>query len=127
MNKIFFEYFYNMKPSEEYIYKQPQKYQDIMLCVWDTIRNNIPDTELLYKWGIPYVYYKKKPFVYLAPNHKKGFVDVGFAKGFQLTQNLDKLIDENRNTVKSLRYFSLEEIENDVLIAVLEEASRLYP
>lgn len=116
-----------MKPSEEYIYKQPQKYKDIMLCVLDIICKEVPETEVLFKWGIPYVYYKKKPFVYLAPNHKKGFVDVGFAKGFQLTQHLDKLIDENRNTVKLLRYFSLEDIDIVILIAIVEEATKLYP
>lgn len=69
---------------------------------------------------------QKEPFVYLAPNHKKGFVDIGFAKGFLLAQHLDKLIEENRNTVKSLRYFSLEDIDTVVLIALVDEAVMLY-
>lgn len=45
----FFEYFYKMKPSEEYIYKQPQKYKDIMLCVLDTINKEVPEAEVLFK------------------------------------------------------------------------------
>lgn len=68
----------------------------------------------------------KKPFCYLAPNHKKGFLDVGFAKGFQLKRNQDVLVDENRNTVKSLRYYSIEEINNTILIDVIIEARSLY-
>ena len=70
--------------------------------------------------------FQKKPFCYLAPNHKKGFLDVGFAKGFELKRNQETLVDENRNTVKSLRYYSIEEIDNAVLIDVVLEAKLLY-
>lgn len=115
-----------MKPAQEYILHQPEKYREILYHVISVIENNLPDVTLLFKWGIPYFYYHKKPFCYLAPNHKKGFVDVGFAQGFKLKSNQEHLIDENRNTVKSLRYFSLEAIDNIVLIAVLKEALTLY-
>ena len=62
----------------------------------------------------------------MAPNHKKGFLDAGFAKGFELKRNQETLVDENRNTVKSLRYYSIEEIDNAVLIDVVLEAKLLY-
>ena len=62
----------------------------------------------------------------MATNHKKGFLDVGFAKGFKLKRNQEVLVDENRNTVKSLRYFSIEDIDNEVLIDVISEAKLLY-
>lgn len=115
-----------MKPTQEYIFRQPEKYQVIVLHIIDVVREIIPEVELLFKYGIPYFYYKKKPFCYLAPNHKKEFVDVGFARGFQLKQNQKFLIGDNRNTVKSLRYFSLEEIDNSVLTSVIEETMSLY-
>lgn len=115
-----------MKPAEAYIFNQPHLYQSIMLHLYQVIQQNVSDTELLFKWGIPYVYYKKKPFCYLAPNHKKGFVDLGFAKGFQLQRNQSDLVDEKRNTVKSLRYTSLETIDHEVLLDVLAEAMDLY-
>lgn len=115
-----------MKPAEAYIFKQPQLYQSIILHLHSVIQQQIPESELLFKWGVPYVYFKMKPFCYLAPNHKKGFVDLGFAKGFQLKQNQSHLIGEKRNTVKSLRYFSLESIDHDILIAVIAEAKTLY-
>lgn len=115
-----------MKPQEEYILKQPKHFQEIMLFVCDTVNKVVPESELLFKWGVPYIYLKKKPFLYLAPNHKKGFVDVGFAKGFQLKGHLDVLVDENRNTVKSLRFFSLLEIDNKILEELLTEARTLY-
>lgn len=115
-----------MKPTEAYILSQPEKYQAMILHVISVVEHELGTCELLFKWGIPYLYYKKKPFCYLAPNHKKGFLDVGFAKGFELKRNQEVLIDENRNTVKSLRFFSIEEIDNQILIDVVSEAKLLY-
>lgn len=115
-----------MKPTEAYILRQPEQYQAMMLHVLSVVEQELSQSELLFKWGIPYLYYKNKPFCYLAPNHKKGFLDVGFAKGFGLKRNQETLVDEKRNTVKSLRYFSIEEIDNAVLIDVISEAKLLY-
>ena len=115
-----------MKPAEEYIFRQPEMYREILLHIVAVVEQELKDTELLFKWGIPYFYYKKKPFCYLAPNHKSKFVDVGFAKGFQLLKNQESLVDENRNTVKSLRYTTLEGIDNSILKSVIEEAKTLY-
>ncbi|EAZ95036.1 hypothetical protein FBBAL38_11844 [Flavobacteria bacterium BAL38] len=115
-----------MKPTEAFILRQPEQYQAMILHVLSVIEQELSQSELLFKWGIPYVYYKKKPFCYLASNHKKGFLDVGFAKGFQLKRNQNELISENRNTVKSLRYFSIEEINNNILKDVILEAKGLY-
>ncbi|AOW10754.1 DUF1801 domain-containing protein [Flavobacterium gilvum] len=115
-----------MKLTDEYIYKQPEKFKFIVLHLISVFEREIPELKLLYKWGVPYFYYKNKPFCYLAPNHKKGFVDAGFARGFQLKENQNSLVGEKRNTVKSLRYYNLEEIDNVVLLAVIREAVTLY-
>ncbi|MBN8642376.1 MAG: DUF1801 domain-containing protein [Flavobacteriales bacterium] len=115
-----------MKPTEEYILRQSAEFQQILFYVITVVEQELPDAELLLKWGVPYFYYKKKPFCYLAPNKKRGFVDVGFAKGFQLKLHQDVLIDENRNTVKSLRYFKIDSVEDAVLREVIKEAKLLY-
>lgn len=115
-----------MKAAETYIYNQPFLYQSILLHLHQVICQHVPNTELLFKWGIPYVYYQKKPFCYLAPNHKNEFVDLGFAKGYQLKRNQTDLIGAHRNTVKSLRYYSLESINHEVLLDVIAEAIELY-
>ena len=115
-----------MKPSEEYILRQPTNFQEVLFYIISVVEKELPNTELLFKWGVPYFYYKKKPFCYLAPNKKRGYVDVGFAKGFQLTVHQDVLVDENRNTVKSLRYYHLESVDDKVLRGVIKEASLLY-
>jgi hypothetical protein len=115
-----------MKLTAEYIYRQPELFKSIVLHLISVFEREIPELELFFKWGIPYFYYKKKPFCYLAPNHKKGFVDAGFARGFQLKRNQDCLVGEKRNTVKSLRYFNLEDIDNTILEDVIREAISLY-
>jgi hypothetical protein len=115
-----------MRCTDEYIFRQPKHHQSILLHLISVFEREIPALELMFKWGIPYFYYRKKPFCYLAPNHKKRFVDLGFARGFQLKRNQDCLVSEKRNTVKSLRYFSLESINNAVLEDVIQEARSLY-
>ena len=115
-----------MRLTDDYINRQPEKYQSMLMHLIAVFEREIPELELLFKWGIPYFYYRKKPLCYLAPNHKKGFVDAGFARGFQFKRNQEHLVSENRNTVKSLRYFSLESIDNAVLEDVICEAQALY-
>lgn len=116
-----------MKPADLYILNQPNKYRDILLHIVSVIENTIPEVTLEYKWTVPYFYYKKKPLCYLNASHKHQFVDICFAKGFQLKQNQQYLVADNgRNTVKSLRYYSLDEVDNEVLISVLKEAIILY-
>ena len=116
-----------MKPTELYLLNQPEKYRSILLHIITVVERTLPEVTLEYKWGIPYFYYKKKPFCYLNASHKHKFVDVGFAKGFQLNNNGKYLIADNgRNTVKSLRYYALEEIDNAILASVVDEAKKLY-
>lgn len=106
---------------------QPPHYRGILLCIIDVVKQTLPEATLEYKWGIPYFYYKRKPFCYLNASHKKQYVDVGFAKGFQLQNHLDHLIADNgRNTIKSLRYISIESININVLTQVILEAEKLY-
>jgi len=98
----------------------------MMLHIVAIIEHTLPEATLEYKWKVPYFYYKKKPLCYLNVNQKHQFVDLGFAKGFQLKNNQGYLIADNgRNNIKSLRYNSLEEIDNAILISVLQEAITL--
>lgn len=49
-------------------------------------------------------------------------MDVGFWHAKHLTLQLDKMTTAGRKMMKSLRYTSLDEIDNEVLIDVLNEA-----
>ena len=49
-----------MKPAEDYIFRQPEMYREMLLHIVAVVEYELRDTELLFKWGIPYFYYKKK-------------------------------------------------------------------
>lgn len=115
-----------MKPQDHYILNQPEVYRAMLLHIMAVIETELPDATLEFKWKIPFYYYKKKPFCFLNASHKGKYVDVAFSKGFQLQNNLEILNGDNRNTYKSLRFFSLESIDNKVLISVLREAKTMY-
>jgi hypothetical protein len=115
-----------MNPAEEYILKQPEPYRSILIHLQVLIEQTIPEIELKYKWKLPFYYYKGKPFCYFNASHKKEFVDVGFVKGTTIKKHQEYQITEKRKKMMSLRYQSLEMIEDLVLIDVLNDAVRLY-
>ncbi len=111
-----------MNPAENYILNAQEPFRSILLHVQAVIEQTLPDVDLKYKWNIPCFYMGKSPICYLNVQQKKGYVDVGFWNSAHLTKHPDKLVSENRKVVRSLRYASLEAIENQVLIDILQEA-----
>lgn len=111
-----------MNPAENYILNQPEPFRSILMHIQLIIEQSVPDVELKYKWRIPCYYCGKSPICYLNVSQKKGFADVGFWNSAHLTKHLDKMVTEKRKVVKSLRYSTLEEIDDVVLIDVLMDA-----
>jgi hypothetical protein len=115
-----------MKPAEEYILNQPELYKEIILNLQVILEKELLKAILLFKWKIPYYYVNDKPFCFINASQKGKYVDLAFNKGYQLQQHLEFLVGEKRNTFKSLRYFSLEEINVSVLKEVISEAYSLH-
>mgnify|MGYP003667320036 FL=1 len=111
-----------MKPAEVYILNQPEPYRSILLHLQMMIESTLPQVELKYKWNIPCFYIGKSPICYLNASHKKQFVDIAFWNSTHLTKLLNVLISEKRKVVRSLRYATLEEIDNNILTDVLKDA-----
>ncbi len=109
-----------MNPAEEYILKQQEPFKSILLHLQVIVETTLPDVELLFKWRVPFYYEGQHPVCYL--NVTKGYVDVGFWGAQYFTKHLDKLESDKRKYVKSLRYRTIEEIDDQVLIEVLEQA-----
>jgi hypothetical protein len=114
-----------MKPAEEYILNQPEPFKSILMHLQILIETSFPEVELLFKWKIPFYYLNDKPFCYLNPSKKKGYVDVAFWASAHLTKYNEHLISENRKVVKSLRYRTIDDINEEILLSVLEEAHQL--
>jgi hypothetical protein len=115
-----------MKPAEEYILKQPLHLQSIMLHLCAVVEQVVPEADLLFKWKLPFYYFKKKPLCYLNPIKKENAIDLCFFKGHELKKHRDLMIIENRKIVTSLRYNDLKTIDSKVLKEVLLEAVSLY-
>ncbi len=113
-----------MNPAEEYILNQPEPFRSILMHVQVIIEHTIPSAELKYKWRIPCYYVGKKPICYLNASHKNQFVDVAFWHSAHLTEYDAYLESENRKVVKSLRYRSLEEIDDSIFIDILKEVNK---
>lgn len=114
-----------MKPAEDYILKQPEPFRSILMHLQLLIEGAFPNADLQFKWKIPFYYLNEKPFCYLNASKKKGYVDVVFWVSAHLTKYNEFLISENRKVVKSLRYFNLEDINEEILLTVLDEAHQL--
>ena len=109
-----------MKPAELYILNRPEPFRTMLMHLQILVESTIAEIELKYKWKIPVYYIGKKPLCYFNASIKKGYVDVAFWTAVDLSKFDEHLITENRKVVKSLRYSSLEEINEEVLIEILQ-------
>jgi hypothetical protein len=110
-----------MNPAEAYILNTKEPFRSMLLHLQVVIEATIPELVLLYKYKLPFYYLDgKKAFLYL--NQTKNYLDVVFWHGAHLTRHTDKLVAENRKHMKSLRFYTPEDIDDSVLIEVLEEA-----
>jgi hypothetical protein len=111
-----------MNPAEEYILKQDEPFKSMLLEVQVIIEQTLPNHQLLYKWRLPIYYSDDCPICFL--NVTKGYLDICFWARKEFNVHLYKLVSEKRKFVKSLRYYTPEEIDFEVLIECLEEAYR---
>ncbi|MDO6818942.1 DUF1801 domain-containing protein [Zobellia sp. 1_MG-2023] len=109
-----------MNPAEHYILDKPEPFRSILLHLQSVIERAVPDVDLKFKYRIPFYYINRKPFCYL--NQSKNYVDLGFWKAAHLTVYQEHMVTQGRKVMKSLRYTSLEDINDRVLKDVLKEA-----
>lgn len=114
-----------MNPAEEYILSREEPYRSILLHIKAVIESVVPNLAMKYKWGIPCFYSEKHPICYLNASYKGKYVDIAFWNSAHLTKHVELMYSENRKVVKSFRYQSLEEINNEILIEVLQEVYSL--
>ena len=108
-----------MNPAEVYILKQQEPYKSILIQLQAIIEAIAPNAELLYKWRVPYYYCNGIPLCYL--NQSKDYVDLGFWHHDKMDKFTEHFVDTNRKLIRSLRYRSIEEINDDVIVYVLQK------
>ncbi|WP_298513997.1 DUF1801 domain-containing protein [uncultured Kordia sp.] len=115
-----------MNPAETYILEQPEPYKSILLEIQVLMEHVVPEVELKYKYRIPFYYYKGKPFCYLNASHKKKFVDVGIVKGGEIHIHKEYLVTEKRKVMASLRYTTVNDINDNIFFEVIKKAASFY-
>ncbi|WP_040756876.1 DUF1801 domain-containing protein [Winogradskyella psychrotolerans] len=109
-----------MNPAEAHILNQPEPFKSIFMHLQVLIEHTLPNTDLLYKWRMPCYYMDKRPMCYI--NKTKDYVDVGFWHSAHLSKKWDAyLVSEKRKVVKSLRYKTLDDIDDAIFISILKE------
>lgn len=109
-----------MNPAEEYILNKAEPFKSILLYLQAFIEKTIPGLELKYKYKIPFYYLEGKPYCYL--NQAQDYVDLGFWKAAHLSVHLEHMVSAGRKMMRSLRYKSLEDIDESILLEVLQDA-----
>lgn len=109
-----------MNPAEAYILDKPEPWRSILMEL-RVIICSIDEVTEAYKWRLPFYSIDKKMFCFL--NFRKSYVDLGIPYGTQLKKNTSYLIDgENRKMLRSMRFYSLEDIDQEIVVAILQEA-----
>jgi len=114
-----------MNPAEEYILSREEPYRSILLHLKAMVESVIPEVDMKYKWGIPCFYVQKHPICYLNASYKGKFVDIAFWNSAHLSKHVELMHSEKRKVVKSFRYGTLEEINDEILREVLQEVHAL--
>lgn len=109
-----------MNPAENFILNKPEPFRSMLIHLQMVIEKTIPDAELKFKWKVPFYYVGNRPVCYL--NQSNDYVDVGFWNSAHLSVNLEHMTTAGRKMMKSLRYKSLEVINDQILIEILLNA-----
>ena len=115
-----------MKPVDNYFINQKEPYQSIMLYVRSIILNTLPEVEERYSYKIPFYNCHNKPMVYLNILKGRDYVDVCFVQGVLLEKDFPVLRnDNNRKQVRSIQLKTLEELDQENFVKLLNRASNL--
>lgn len=111
-----------MKPAEDYMLNQTEPFKSILLQLQVLVETTVPELRLDFKYRLPFYYLNDKPFCYFNASRKKGYVDMCLWNSAHLTVHLDKLVTDGRKVMKSLRYFTVDDIHGEVVVELLHEA-----
>ena len=108
-----------MNPAETYILKQEEPYKSILMQLQTIIEAVAPDAKLLYNWKIPFYYNNGIPLCFL--NQSKDYVDFAFWHYDKMDKYVDQFIDANRKSIRSLRFKTVEDINDEIVVYVLQK------
>jgi hypothetical protein len=114
-----------MNPAEEYILRQKEPFQSILLCIRDIVLASNDDIQEQFKYGLPFYRFNEKPLCYFNVPKNKNRVDICFWKGFELEDKHQILHARDRKMIKCVEIYSLEEINIKGIVSLLKESFKL--
>ncbi|MCI5054711.1 MAG: DUF1801 domain-containing protein [Flavobacteriales bacterium] len=108
-----------MTEAEDFIYQFEDDQREIMLYLHTLLTENLNLTEKM-RYKIPF-YFGKSWICYLNPD-KKGNVEFAFVRGNELSNEQGLLENKDRKQVYSITFSKLQDIPEDTLLEVLQEA-----
>lgn len=115
-----------MNPVATYFFNLEEPYQGVALYLRALIKKTIPDIVENSKWGLPFYDYNGKYMCYINYRKKTGVVDLSFIQGIHLKSHPEILVNgENRKQIRSVPLSSLEQVNEQQLVALLKEAMAL--
>lgn len=108
-----------MKSIDDYIDKSPTEYIPIIEILRKVILGTLPTIQEKISYGIPF-YYHYGPLCYINP--RKKVVDLGFSKGYALSNKQGVLESKNRSHVQTISFDSSANINTEVIREIILEA-----
>ena len=115
-----------LNPIDQYIFKLDEPYQSIAMYLRSVIKKTLPDIEEKYKWSCPFYDYNGKYMCYINFRKNTKVIDLSFIQGIHLGAFQEVLIDgENRKMIRSLKFKTLEEIDEKLVQEILIAAAEI--
>lgn len=109
---------------EEFYEKQEEPNKSCYLALRTLTLSYSPHIQELVKYGLPFYYFKKKPFCYFWKDKKTNEPYIGIAKGYLIEH--PALVKGNRSRIKILPIPPLEDISKDLVYEVFDLSSKKY-
>ena len=111
-----------MKAVDNYIYNAPEKYRDLLCRLREILLNSSPYIDEKIAYQTPF--YKHFGMLCYIAHGKRG-VEVGFWRGHELSNEQGVLIADGRKIVRSLVYEKTEDLDENILLEIVQEAMLL--
>lgn len=108
-----------MTATEAYIIELPDNQRQIMQYLHDMLMS-FPQVTTKIRYKIPF-YYRKSWVCYLNPVKNDG-VELCFLKGNELSNEQCILEPTDRKMVRGIKFYSADEIDNNLLLEIVNEA-----
>lgn len=109
--------------AESYIDSRPKDLQPLLNSIREVLLSLDPILVETIKYNTPFYMHKGKNVCYLST--KNNIVQVGFVKGFQLSDQHQLLVSDNRSIVRALEFASFSTDDKRVLLETVYEAIEL--